>query len=179
MRDWNVIITVRERGFVAACELLEEYGRVFKTEFFNVLLMKTDDPRGLMEWLKAHFEANPALGSFLSRLIPVEHTFSFQTTAEFRIKIIPIVEQYVSRLMNKAFYIRMHRRGFKGRLSSMEEERFLDGYLRECLVKAGGNGRISFENPDAILSVETIAQHVGVGLWLHDDLDRYPFLRFD
>ncbi|AQV01880.1 THUMP domain-containing protein [Desulfococcus multivorans] len=179
MHNWNVIITVHEGGFVAACELLEQYGRISKTGFFNVLVMRTDDPRELMEWLKAQFEANPAIGSFLNRLIPVEHVFSFQTTADFRIKIIPIVEPYISRLMDKTFYVRMHRRGFKGRLSSMEEERWLDGYLHECILKAGGDGRISFENPDAVLSVETIAQHVGVGLWLRDDIDRYPFLRFD
>gem|GEM_PF-4928042 len=26
MRDWNVVVTVKDRGFTLACELLGEYG---------------------------------------------------------------------------------------------------------------------------------------------------------
>jgi tRNA(Ser,Leu) C12 N-acetylase TAN1 len=179
MHDWNIVVTVRNRGFVAACELLEPYGQVAKTDFFNVLVMKAEDPRSLMDALKARFEADAVAASVLARLIPVEHTFSFQTADAFRPAIIPLLEPYVPRLKDKAFYTRMRRRGFKGRLSSMEEEKFLDDHLRECLARAGSRGRVSFENPDAVLSVETVGQRGGVGLWTRDDLETYPFLRFD
>ena len=40
-------------------------------------------------------------------------------------------------LAGKNFHVRMHRRGFKGRISSHDEERFLDTILLEELGKIG------------------------------------------
>ncbi len=31
MHDWSVVVTIREKGFILACEFLEEFGRVEKT----------------------------------------------------------------------------------------------------------------------------------------------------
>ena len=75
--------------------------------------------------------------------------------------------------------MRMHRRGFKGRLSSHEKERFLDDILLEALRKAGTPGHITFENPDAIIAVETIMNWAGLSLWTREQLQRYPFIRFN
>jgi hypothetical protein len=73
----------------------------------------------------------------------------------------------------------MHRRGFKGKLRSLEEEQFLDDILLEALKKAGTPGHITFENPDAVIAVETIANWAGISLWTRDQLQRYPFIRID
>jgi hypothetical protein len=73
----------------------------------------------------------------------------------------------------------MHRRGFKGRISSLEEEHFLDKILLEELGKIGSPGHITFENPDAILVVETVGQQVGLSCWTREDLQHYPLLRLD
>jgi len=40
MRDWNAVVTVHEGGFAPACRLLEPFGAVRKTEFFNILVMR-------------------------------------------------------------------------------------------------------------------------------------------
>jgi len=37
MKGWNVVVSVREGRFSEACGLLENYGAVSKTEFYNVL----------------------------------------------------------------------------------------------------------------------------------------------
>lgn len=50
----------------------------------------------------------------------------------------------------------MHRRGFKGRLSSQNEERFLDEVLLDALEQMGKPGRITFEKPDVIIT--TVAE---------------------
>jgi tRNA(Ser,Leu) C12 N-acetylase TAN1 len=35
---------------------------------------------------------------------------------------------------------------------------------------------VSFDNPDAIIAVETIGNQAGMSLWFREDLQRYPFL---
>jgi len=52
MYEWNVVVTIRERGFVLACEFLEEFGRTEKTEFFNILVTRVDDVHGFLEGLR-------------------------------------------------------------------------------------------------------------------------------
>ncbi len=52
MRDWNVVISVREMGFRPAFELLEELGPVAKTDFYNILVMKVDDIGNFLETLR-------------------------------------------------------------------------------------------------------------------------------
>ena len=73
----------------------------------------------------------------------------------------------------------MHHRGFKGRISSHDEERFLDHLLLEELGKIGNPGHITFEDPDAIVVVETVGQQAGLSCWTREDLQRYPLLRLD
>jgi tRNA(Ser,Leu) C12 N-acetylase TAN1 len=75
--------------------------------------------------------------------------------------------------------VRLHRRGFKGRLSTPEEERFLDDALLEALQAAGTPCSLSFDDPDAIIQIETVGNRAGLSLWTREDLARYPFLRVD
>lgn len=177
--DWNVVITVREPGFIRACELLERFGPISRTEFFNVLVMKVDDIHRIMETLREQISESPEILSYLARVVPVTHTFNFQTPEEFETKTKEIVLLWIPELAGKGFHVRMHRRGFKGRLSSPEEERFLDRVLLESLEKTKTPGRITFENPDAIVAVETLGQRAGLSLWTSKDLEKYPFLRLE
>jgi tRNA(Ser,Leu) C12 N-acetylase TAN1 len=179
MREWNVVITVSERGYRQAIELLEEFGSVSRTEFFNVLVMQADEIEYLMETLRERILKNPGIRSFLARIIPLSRTFNFQTPEEFETKAKELVLFWVPELAEKSFHVRMHRRGFKGRLSSPDEERFLDKILLESLEKTGNPGRISFDDPDAILVIETLGQRAGFSLWTRDEMERYPFLRLD
>lgn len=179
MRDWNVIITVHEHGFVQARELLEAFGPVKRTDYFNVLTMKVDDPDRFMDDLREEISRNLEILSFLARVIPLTHIFDFQTADEFETKAKEIVLTWEPQLAGKGFHVRMHRRGFKGRLSRTEEEQFLNKVLLDALEKSGTPGHITFENPDAIMAVETIGQRAGLSLWTREDLERYPFLRID
>jgi len=179
MKDWNVIINVNQKGFNQAIRILGDFGLIGKTEFFNVLIMKVDNIPDMLENLRNHLEEDPSFLSFLSKLIPATKIFVFQKPEEFEQRIRELVPAWVPLLKGKGFHVRMHRRGFKGRISSLDEERMLNEFLVE-LTKEGGNpGRITFDNPDIIIAVETVAHRAGLSIWTREELQRYPFIRLD
>jgi tRNA(Ser,Leu) C12 N-acetylase TAN1 len=177
--DWNVVATVRDEGFIKALALLEQFGPVSRTEFFNVLVMRVDDIPNLLEALRQQIEKDPEVEAILARLVPASHVFTFRTPEEFKTKASEGARTWVQQLAGRRFHVRMHRRGFKGRLSSLAEEQFLDEVLLNALEKIGHPGLINFDDPDVIVSVETVAQRAGLSLWNREDLQRYPFLHLD
>jgi hypothetical protein len=179
MHDWNAVITVREGGFVPACRLLEPVGIVRKSEFFNTLVMRTPDPFQLLADLQKELERDPAIGSWISRFMPIRKLFGFQSVAEFETRSREAVLEWLPLLGNSRFHLRMHRRGFKGKLSSMEEERFLDEFLLERLAEAGNPGKIAFDDPDAIIALETVGTHAGLSLFTREELQRFSLLHLD
>lgn len=178
MREWNVVASIQQEGFRESIRLLAQYGEVGKTDYFNVLVAKVEDIQVFLEALRARVEAEPGTMNFLGRVVPVTRTFSFQNPAEFEERAKEAALAWVPELAGKTFHVRMHRRGLKGRLSSQEEEKLLAGAL---LADLGENepGRIDFEDPDAILAVETVGTRAGLSLWTREALQRYSFLRLD
>jgi hypothetical protein len=179
MHDWNVVVSLHERKYTQARKLLEQLGSVSRTAYFNVLVMKMADISCLLDTLCQWVAEDPQLLTILARVMPVTQSFTFQTVEEFEAKAREASLNWVPNLGGKSFHIRMHRRGFKGRLSSQNEEGFLDGVLLEALAKTGKPGRITFDDPDAIIALETVDCQAGLSLWTREDLQRYPFLRLD
>ena len=177
MQEWNAVISVHEHGFKRALDVFGDFGEVRRTEFFNVLLMHADDIQGMLDALRERSQRAPDSLSFLARLVPVTDTFIFNSAEEFEAKAREVVLRWVPQLGNNGFHVRIRRRGFKGRLSSPDEERFLDDVLLEALEKSGSPGRIDFEHPDAIISIETIGTWAGLALWTREDREKYPFVR--
>ena len=179
MQDWNVVVSVRQYGFWRACELQGTLGPVSRTEFSNVLVMRVGDISGFMDALQTllveHADARAAIG----RAIPATRTFLFQSPQQFEAGAREAVSDWLPAPERKTFQLRMHRRGFKGRLSSQTEERFLDHYLIESLERRGTPGRIRFDDPDAVVAVETVGRRVGPSLWRRDEMQGYPFLAVD
>ncbi len=179
MRDWNVVVSVYDGQFVRACQILAQFGRVERTEYYNVLVMKVADRVAFLDALADLAATVPKVLGVISRAVPAAEAFTFQEAGEFEAKAREIVLAWLSRLADKSFHVRLHRRGFHGRLSSQEEERFLDQILLDALERAGTPGRISFDDPDAILDVETVSNRAGLSLWTREQLSRYPFLKLD
>ena len=179
MHDWNVVVTVHEEGYNRARRLLGRFGQVDRTDFFNILVMRVADSRLLMEGLREEAGRDPESVASLARVTPVDQTFTFQSPEEFDEKARLAVCAWLPTLAGKGFHLRMHRRGFKGKLSSVEEERFLDTYLLDALETAGTPGRIVFAAPDAIIALETIGPRAGLSLWTREELARYPLLHLD
>ena len=179
MFHWNVVVNLHEYGFRRAFKLLQGLGAVYTTEFLNVLVMEVSNIPRFLETLNAWVSDDPSLLKLISRIVPVTSTFSFQSPEEFETKAKEAVLYFLPLLGGKSFHIRMHRRGFKGRLSSHDEERFLDTILLEELGKIGNPGHITFENPDAIIVVETVGQQAGISCWTREELQSHPLLRVD
>lgn len=177
--EWNVVVTVQEDGYQRARRLLQRFGEVGQTDYFNLLVLRVPDYRRFLEELREEGERDPEATLPLARAIPVVQTFTFQTPQEFEERARVAVAAWLPALAGKSFHVRMHRRGFKGKLSTMEEERLLDIYLLEALEQAGNAGSITFEDPDAIIALETLGGRAGLSLWTRDDLERYPLLHLD
>jgi tRNA(Ser,Leu) C12 N-acetylase TAN1 len=179
MHDWNVVVTVHEGGFTKACRLLEQFGPVRKTDFFNILVLHADEPLKAMELLHARLGEEPAIASWIARFMPLARTFTFQSVQQFEARARETVSDWLPRLAGARFHLRMHRRGFKGKLSSAEEERFLDTFLLERLAEAGTPGKVAFDDPDAIIALETLGPRAGLSLWGREELARFPLLHLD
>lgn len=179
MRDWNVVVSVRQGGYTRARQLLQRFGPVFRTEYYNVLVMKVDDSHRLLEDLRARVAEDPSILAAVARVAPAVRCFDFRSHDDFEAKAREAALAWVPELAHTAFHVRLHRRGHKDELPRPEEERFLDEALLEALERAGTPGRIRFEDPDVVLAVETVGHRAGLGLWTREDLQRYPFLRPD
>ncbi|HWR90008.1 MAG TPA: hypothetical protein VN260_07095 [Dissulfurispiraceae bacterium] len=179
MFDWNVVITIHERCFSQVVRLFGKFGQIRRTEFFNVLVLRTGDVAGMLDTLRGWLVDDPRSLGCISRLIPVTKIFAFQSPEEFETKSLEAALEWLPDLAGKGFHVRMHRRGFRGKLASPDEERVLDEALLDGLIKRGMPGHITFEDPDAVLAVETVAQRAGLSLWTREDLRQYPFIRID
>jgi hypothetical protein len=94
MKDWNIVVSVNEKGFNQAVNILKEFGPISKTEFFNVLVMKVEDIAGMCDTLKKRLEDDPSFLSFLSRLIPVTKSFTFLSPDEFEQKVKETISEW-------------------------------------------------------------------------------------
>lgn len=156
--EWNVLVTVYDGEYHEALRLLAPFGDVSRTDYWNVLVMNVEDVTGFMHALKETLREDASLANSVARIIPVTHSFRFSSPEEFEAGACRIVDEWVTELQGKTFHVRMHRRGFKGRLSSQHEEQFLDYHLLERLRLKGSGGRIGFDDPDMIIAVETVGQ---------------------
>jgi tRNA(Ser,Leu) C12 N-acetylase TAN1 len=179
MHKWNAVISVREGGYTQARRLLQRFGTVYRTDYYNVLVMKVDDIHQLLEELRERADDEPETLAVIAHLMPAARCFDFRSQDDFEALAREAALSWVAALAHKSFHVRLHRRGLKDQLPSPEEERFLDRALLEALERAGTPGRITFEDPDAILAIETINHRAGLSLWTRDELQRYPFLHLD
>ena len=173
------MVSVREGGYTRARQLLQRYGPVYHTDYYNVLVMKVDDIHRLLEELRARAAEDCSILAAVARVAPAVRCFDFRSHDDFEARAREAALAWVPELAHRAFHVRLHRRGLKEQLPHPEEEQFLDDALLEALERAGTPGRIRFEDPDAILAVETVGHRAGLALWTREDLERYPFLRPD
>lgn len=177
MQDWNVLVSVHEDCYGRARQQLQPFGTVHRTDFHNVLALTVPDTTAFLEALRQTTEQDETLRACLGRVMPVTRRFAFQTPAEFEERAGAAFAPLLPQLANKTFYVRMHRRGFRNRMSSQDEERTLGRLLLEALAQQGVPGRLTFHDPDAVVAIETIGASAGIALWTREDLARYPFLR--
>ncbi|WP_303907284.1 THUMP domain-containing protein [Thiohalomonas denitrificans] len=178
MREpWNVLVSISEGRYREAITKLRRFGTVHKTSFYSVLAVEADDPDAMLEELKLEQENNPEAVRWLGHIAPARDIFFFQSPEEFERKAREHVRPLLDKLAGKTFFVRIHRRGFKGRLSSQAEEQFLDGFILDTLREKGTPAAMDFQDPDFVIEIETLAQEAGLAVWSREQRKRYPFLK--
>lgn len=177
--SWNVVVTVHKEGFKEARRSLRRLGLVRQTPFFNVLTMRVQDRDEFLRDLSDRVRRQPHLRASLSRVIPVSDRFSFISRHEFEHKGKKIVDQWLPQLSGQSFHVRMHRRGYSGTLSSLEQEKMFDRYVLGALHSQGQSARIDFSDPDYIIDIETVESEAGFSIWSRSDRTSFPFLNLD
>jgi tRNA(Ser,Leu) C12 N-acetylase TAN1 len=176
MGNWNLIVTTAEGRYTQALGFLARFGVVKPTSYYNVVMMQVFNIPVLMDFLAQEWESQGGRLLLLQRIVPMRHTFNFRDQQVFGIRATEIASSWTEQLAGKTFHVRMHRRGFKDQLRSEEEERFLNAAIVDATTQFGKPAVVNFDNPDAVIAVETIGNQAGMSLWFREDLQRYPFL---
>jgi len=108
--------------------------------------------------------------------VPLERTFSFKLP-DFLGKLEETISPYIEKVEDKNFYVRVKRRGHKGEISSQECEKEVAGFVMDHLEKAGKKAHVSFNDPDVIIVVETIANWPGVTTITREMKEKYPLVK--
>jgi tRNA(Ser,Leu) C12 N-acetylase TAN1 len=177
--EWNVVVSVQPDAYRSARRLFGELGPVRRTDFYNLLVARVEDAEALPDTLQRWRSINPRFDETFSRIAPASVAFDFDSLEMFRDRVHAAVLGLLPRLAGKSFHVRIHRRGLRGMISSHDEERRLDDVLIEALAAAGTPGRIAFDDPDAVIAIDTVGNRAGLALWTREDLRNYPFLKVD
>ena len=86
MLDWNVVVTVHDGNFTRACQILARFGQVKRTEFYNVLVMKVEDPDSFLKAFAGLAATVPDILGVVARVLPVKEVFAFEDAADFEAK---------------------------------------------------------------------------------------------
>ncbi len=170
LEEWNVLVVSHEGEERRLRRDLRELGEFKFTRFRSLLLGKVD-LHAFLEEVQA--KSIPSL----ARVVPVEENFRAQPEDLLEI-LKDKVKKYSGRIgQGESFCVRFERRGFKGRISSLEVEEEIGGYLHDLLEKEGKSPRVSLEDPDKLLVIQSVGTSFGIGLIDRENRQRYPIIR--
>lgn len=176
LSSWNVLATAKDLEQRHLARRLRRFGDFRWTEYRGVLIGRVEDHLAFFEQLRRHEEDEPGFLYPLSKLVPIERTFSFTLDT-----FLPLVKEailpFVDQIGDGPFYVRLERRGHSGELHAQAVEQELGRDVIERLQARGRTPRIDYAHPEAIIAVETIGNECGVGLITRTIHERYPFVR--
>ncbi len=176
MKEWNVLAASYRGQEKKSLRFLSHFGDFKRSGFKDVLLGHLEDINLFLDKLESTRQDDPGRASFLSQIVPLDRTFSFNLS-DFMDKLKETILPYVEKVENRKFYVRVKRRGHKGEMSSQEIEKEISGSIMEKLEEAGRSTQVSFSGPDVIIVVETIANWAGVTSITREMKEKYPLLK--
>jgi len=180
MKDWNVVVTAYAEGGRQVLRTLRRLGRAERSGHYNVFVAAVDDPMALLDALEARASSEPVLIDTISRIAPAQAGFDYADEEELERRVVEAAGPWLPRLAGKGFHVRIHRRGDgAGAGGTQAEEARIGQLLLAELARAGTSGRIVFDDPDFVLSIDTVDGRAGLGLWSRQDLQGRRFLRPD
>jgi tRNA(Ser,Leu) C12 N-acetylase TAN1 len=176
MPGWNVLATSPEGRRDALLIALRRLGKFRRGGYRNVVVGEVADLHAFLAAVRDALAADPLLPTALAKLVPIETTVRIEpaTAAD---TLAAAAEPFLDRLGGGSFFVRLERRGLKGRLHTPTLERELGDRIWRALEARGRTPRVDFADPDAILVVETIGDDAGLTV-----LDRairadFPFVK--
>lgn len=178
MIDWNVVVTVSDdEGFEQAEQVLAPMGEMARTRYHNVLVLRVDDREEFLERLDGLCAVNPDLSErYLSKVVPMDTCFDFSSPSEFEERATAAVRSLAPELTGRSFHVRVERRGMSQRLDSQEEERLLGDEIFDALEEAGETAEVTFDDPDAVVVVETVSDRAGLTLLTREERRERSYL---
>ena len=175
--DWNVVVTVHEEGFDQVEQVLAPMGELERTGYHNVLVLRVEDTDEFLDRLDDLCSVNPDLAErHLSKVLPMRRCFDFATPEEFEEGARRTVRDLAPELAGRSFHVRVDRRGMRDRIDSQEVERMLGDAIFGVLEDAGETAEVTFDDPDAVVVVETVSDRGGVALLTREELAERPYL---
>ncbi|HEX9190795.1 MAG TPA: THUMP domain-containing protein, partial [Candidatus Deferrimicrobiaceae bacterium] len=166
----------KPEGMRGAIDRLKYFGRFYRTGFYDVIIGNVPDRGGFFETLGVAKERGDPIWRYIARMVPVDRTFSF-TVPLFRERLGEVVDGMAPSVPEGTFYVRIERRGHKGRIPTQEVEREMGERIMAAHAEAGCSSRVDFKEYRSVIAVETFRDEGGVGLILRETLERFPFLR--
>jgi tRNA(Ser,Leu) C12 N-acetylase TAN1 len=179
MKDWNTIVTIYQQGFRRAMRALQKIGPAERTPYYNVLVMKVDEPIVALETVERWTEEQPALYDAIARIAPAESTFEFESPEEFDDRVTSFLLERIPKLARRSFHVRLHHRGPWSGLQTPDAERLFDSFIVAETGKSGAPAHVGFAAPDAVIVIDTIDNRAGIAMWSREDIERHRLLRPD
>ena len=170
LEEWNVLVVSHEGEERRLLRKLQGLGE-FKFAGFRSLLLGKVDLHAFLE--KVQSRPIPSL----ARVVPVEENFRAQPENLFEV-LKGKVKKYANRIgRGESFCVKFERRGFKGRVSSQEVEWEIGGYLHDLLEGEGKSPRVSIEDPDKLLVIQSVGTSFGIGVIDRETRQKYSIIR--
>jgi tRNA(Ser,Leu) C12 N-acetylase TAN1 len=174
--DWNVLATSVEGARPVLLAGLRRLGAFRGGGYRNVAIGRVDDVPAFLAALREATAHDTILAASLARVLPIARTFRLEEddpVAGMETALEPFHEQ----LAGRSFYVRIERRGLHGTLHSSAVERRLGAALWRLVEAAGHAPRVTFEDPDVILAIETLGDRAGIAVIDRALRREYPFVR--
>jgi len=176
MPAWNVLATSPEGRRDALLIALRRLGKFRRGGYRNVVVGEVADHAAFLVAVRAALATDPLLPTALAKVVPIEATVRIDPTSAAD-TLAAAAEPFLARLANGSFFVRLERRGLKGRLHTPTLERDLGDRIWRALESRGHTPRVDFGDPDAILVVETIGEEAGIAVIDRALRSAYPFVK--
>jgi tRNA(Ser,Leu) C12 N-acetylase TAN1 len=161
MTEWNVLATSLEGRRDALLLSLRRLGRFRPGGYRNVVIGLVEEPAEFLVRVREALAADGLLPTALAKVMPIEATM--QIEAETAVETLAAAaEPFLDRLAGGSFFVRLERRGLKGRLHSPTVEREIGDRVWRALEARGHAPRVDFADPDAVLVIETLGDRAGL-----------------
>jgi tRNA(Ser,Leu) C12 N-acetylase TAN1 len=176
VRPWNVLATSLEGRRDALLISLRRLGEFRPGGYRNVVVGQVEAPPVFLDRVRDALAADLLLPTALAKVIPVEATLRFDPVDPLA-ALGSAAEGFLDRLAAGSFFVRLERRGLKGRLHSPTLERELADRIWRGLEARGHAPRVDFRDPDAVLVVETLGDEAGLALVTRALRREFPFVK--